>query len=140
MSAVLPRIMDISYKTKARPSAMTQQQFHARFVLSCSTSTGLSLSNYKKKWFTQLANRWEKDNHYSSSISIRIQHQDCLDIMEMGKEVISLILERMKTNPGMWFTVLQILANCDPVKQSTCGNIHAMTDDWLNWGEQHGYC
>lgn len=89
--------------------------------------------------FDRLADRWEAATRNMSSVQGQIGHDDYIRIVAMGPSVVPFILERMRSRPGYWFAALRALTESDPVLESHRGDIHAMTDDWLQWGRKHGH-
>jgi hypothetical protein len=91
--------------------------------------------------FIQLADQWERETRNMSSPNAVERHPAYGKIIQLGVPVISLILDRMVEYPGFWFRALSAIAGKknDPVDPSMYGNVQAMTDAWLRWGEVHGY-
>lgn len=59
--------------------------------------------------------------------------------MDLGKDVIPLILSKMKEEPGHWFDALTSLTGANPIKNNQRGKIKEMTNAWVKWGKRHGY-
>ena len=85
--------------------------------------------------FTQLASKWKDETCFLSSTSEICSHPDYLKIIDMGDCAIPLILDEMRRRPGHWFHALRELTGEDPVQEQNCGNIPAMTEDWLSWAD-----
>ncbi len=90
--------------------------------------------------FTRLADTWERETQFVSSLGDIVTHKAHLQIVAMGLDVIPLILNRMQEKPGLWFDALCFLTRDDPVTDDIRGDIRAMTDAWLVWGKRNGYC
>ena len=60
-------------------------------------------------------------------------------IISMGQPAVPLILERMRYQGRHWFEALQQITGEDPISPADYGNIAAMQNSWLQWGEDHGY-
>jgi hypothetical protein len=90
--------------------------------------------------FTRLADTWEQETQFLSSLGDIVTHKAHLQIMAMGLDAIPLILKRMQHAPGLWFDALSFLTRDDPVTDDIRGDLHAMTNAWLEWGERNGYC
>ena len=58
---------------------------------------------------------------------------------QMGEPAVPLILERMKSQGGHWFHALPDITGANPVKPTERGNVPAMQEAWLEWGERNGY-
>lgn len=91
------------------------------------------------KEFEFLADLWEEDTIFVSSISEKISHYAYKRIIEMGRTVIPLILKRMVVSPDFWFEALTKLTGENPVTESEHGDIFRMTEKWIQWGQEHGF-
>jgi hypothetical protein len=91
-----------------------------------------------KREFSKLAGRWESETAHISSTHDLVIHQCYQCILTLGKDVVPLILERMKRRPNYWFWALRIMTGENPVSSDIAGNLEAMTDRWLDWGRQKG--
>ena len=89
--------------------------------------------------FHELADRWEKDTLFLSRSDKTDQHPACREIISLGEPAVSLILERMTSQDGHWFHILQEITNADPVEPRDYGNIAAMQQAWLQWGRDNRY-
>jgi hypothetical protein len=90
--------------------------------------------------FNDLAEKWEKDTRFFSSINDIIIHPAHLQIIAMGPQAVPLILNRMKQKPGLWFWALHFITGQHPVTEDIKGNTKAMTEAWLDWGHINGHC
>jgi hypothetical protein len=68
-----------------------------------------------------------------------VSNPSYLEIIKMGKNVLPYIFQDLKSEPAFWFSALQDMTGCDPVKHSHRGIIKLMKEDWLKWGKEHGY-
>ena len=57
----------------------------------------------------------------------------------MGEAAIPLILERLQSWAGEWFSPLEEITGINPVNPDDYGNVPAMTESWLEWGRLNGY-
>jgi hypothetical protein len=57
----------------------------------------------------------------------------------MGKSVLPFIFQELKYEPTFWFSALEKITGRNPIERSHRGNIKFMIEDWLKWGEKHGY-
>ena len=55
----------------------------------------------------------------------------------MGEPAVPLILERMKAQGGHWFDALHEITGADPGEPADRGNIPAMQEAWLKWGDSN---
>ena len=89
--------------------------------------------------FQELADRWEEETIFLSNSDRKNAHPAHQEIISLGESVTPLILERMRIQGGHWFEALQQITGEDPVSPADYGNIAAMQNSWLQWGEDHGY-
>ena len=60
-------------------------------------------------------------------------------IIGMGPEAVSLILEELKQNRDHWFWALEMITNENPVPKTALGKVEDMALAWIRWGERQGY-
>ena len=89
--------------------------------------------------FEALAERWEEETFFLSNSERINAHPALQEIISMGQPVVPLILESMRSQGGHWFEALQQITGADPVSPADYGNIAAMQNSWLQWGERNGY-
>ncbi len=92
-----------------------------------------------KKKFQELADRWEEETFFLSNSEQVNAHPALQEIISIGQPAVPLIMERMRFQGGHWFEALQQITGEDPVSPADYGNIAAMQNSWLQWGEDHGY-
>ncbi len=93
----------------------------------------------ERERFEELADQWEEETFLLSRSDRAIAHPVHREIINLGQPVVPLILERMRAQGGHWFEALQQITGEDPVSPADYGNIAAMQNSWLQWGEDHGY-
>ncbi len=84
--------------------------------------------------FNNLAETWEKETEFVSSLNDIIIHPAHMQIIGMGPKAVPLILDRMQKESGLWFWALEFITGENPVTEDIRGNIQAMRQAWLNWG------
>lgn len=89
--------------------------------------------------FRYLADKWKEETFVTSSLNIIESNPSYLEIIGMGRKVLPFIFEDLMSKPSFWFSALEKITGCDPIKPSHIGYIKLMTEDWLKWGEEHGY-
>ena len=89
--------------------------------------------------FTELADQWEKETVFLSNSDRAAEHPAHMEIISMGEPAVPLILERMRSQGGHWFHALPDITGANPVKPTERGNVPAMQEAWLEWGERNGY-
>ena len=65
--------------------------------------------------------------------------EDYRQIIEMGPQVVPLILRRLQTRPNWWSPVLIRLTGVDPTTKHERGSLAAETKAWLEWAAQQGH-
>ena len=93
----------------------------------------------QRERFQQLADQWEEETFFLSRSDHAIAHPVHQEIINLGQPVVPFILERMRSRGGHWFEALQQITGEDPVSPADYGNIAAMQNSWLQWGEDLGY-
>ena len=89
--------------------------------------------------FRDLARQWKQATAYVSSVTEIVTHPAYQQIIGMGKAALPLILEELRREPDHWFWALQAITCENPVPPSDAGQVHRMTQAWLNWAAAHGY-
>lgn len=88
--------------------------------------------------FHELADRWEDETVFLSSLAQMAAHPDYKAIVSLGMPAIPLILKRMQTQGGHWYHVLRAITKANPVHPDDYGNVAAIQQAWLRWGRDHG--
>ena len=65
--------------------------------------------------------------------------EDYQHIIEMGPQVVPLILRRLQAQPNWWSPALIKLTGIDPTAGQARGRLAVETEAWLKWAEQQGY-
>lgn len=86
--------------------------------------------------FRDLAREWREDTRYLSSISQMIAHPAYRRIVELGPAVVPLLLEDLRREPDHWFAALREITGENPVPPDDRGNVAAMAEAWVRWGER----
>lgn len=84
-----------------------------------------------------MATRWKAETGMLSSVSRKIRHPAYQKIIELGVQVIPLILREMRVRPAFWFAALEALTGVNPAKNAE--TFEAATEAWLKWGRESGY-
>ena len=93
----------------------------------------------QREKFQKLAEQWEEETFFLSRSDRAVAHPVHQEIINLGQPIVPLILERMRSRGGHWFEALQEITGEDPVSPADYGNIAAMQNAWLQWGEDRGY-
>ena len=87
--------------------------------------------------FERLAAQWRDETEHFSFVARRLQHPAYQQILQLGPDVVPLILREMQQRPDQWFAALRQLTGEDPVPPgSTVSNA---VDAWLSWGKERRY-
>lgn len=89
--------------------------------------------------FHKLAKIWKEETLLTSSVYEIESNKSYLEIIDMGKKALPLIFQDLKYEHMFWFSALEGITGFDPIERSHRGIVKLMTEDWLKWGEEHGY-
>ena len=89
--------------------------------------------------FYRLAAAWKTETDHLSNLTEKCNHAAYRSIVEMGPEVIPLILAELETEPDYWFAALRQLTGENPVPPTARGRLKQMANSWLDWAEKHGF-
>ena len=123
----------------ARLRHLLHQEPHVRGLGYGEYGDEVDIEPTDRERFQELADQWEEETFFLSRSDRAIAHPAHQDIINLGQPVVPLILERMRSQGGHWFEALQQITGEDPVSPADYGNIAAMQNSWLQWGEDHGH-
>ncbi len=83
--------------------------------------------------FQQLASIWKSDTKHLSDLTRICNHWAYQNIIKMGRPVIPLLLQELKTNPDYWFSALRKITGQNPVPPEARGKLKDMASAWLEW-------
>jgi hypothetical protein len=88
-----------------------------------------------------LETKWRRETSFLSSMSAKIDNQWYQKIIALGQPVIPLLLRRLQKTPDHWFEALRKLTSENPARDrpEIRGNLQAIADCWIAWGEEHDY-
>ena len=89
--------------------------------------------------FYRLAAAWKTETGHLSNLTEKCDHAAYRSIVEMGPEVIPLILAELENEPDYWFAALCELTGENPVPPAARGILKQMANSWLDWAEKHGF-
>jgi hypothetical protein len=89
--------------------------------------------------FLRLTSAWKTDTRFSSSAMDLLMNPSYLEIISMGEKALPLIFSELQKKADHWFIALSIITKNNPVPSTERGNVKAMTNSWLLWGEKNGY-
>jgi hypothetical protein len=89
--------------------------------------------------FYRLMATWKTETCFLSNINEKCAHPAYQEIIEMGRDVVPLILEELKREPDHWFAALRKLTGENPVPPGARGKLKDMALAWLEWANKHEY-
>jgi len=89
--------------------------------------------------FYRLMAVWKSETGHVSNLTEKCNHAAYRSIIEMGLDVIPLILAELEREPDQWFVALRELSGENPVPLESRGKLNEMVSSWLDWAEKHGY-
>ena len=89
--------------------------------------------------FRRLAALWHRDTDYLSSMDEANHHPAYREIIDLGAEVVPLLLHDLAANHTHWFEALEAITGAKPLSQKEAGNIPKMVEAWLHWAKDNGY-
>jgi len=92
-----------------------------------------------EKEFLDLAKQWEEETSIMSSITMKSMHPAYQRIIDMGKQIVPLILRKLQKKPDHWFWALNAITGVNPVSPDDEGNIGKMAIAWIEYGKRNGY-
>jgi len=102
------------------------------------TSPSLRSQEVEQK-FQDLASRWRRETRLLSSVTAMAMHPAYQQIIGMGEQALPLIFQDLRREPDHWFWALGAITGQNPVPDAHAGDLEAMAEDWLSWGDAHGY-
>ena len=88
--------------------------------------------------FRRLAAAWHQATDHLSSMQEASDHLAYQEIINLGPEVLPLLLRDLEENHTHWFRALHAITGADPVPESAAGNIPKMVEAWLRWAKDKG--
>ncbi|NJL89229.1 MAG: hypothetical protein HC916_05065 [Coleofasciculaceae cyanobacterium SM2_1_6] len=89
--------------------------------------------------FYALASAWEQEVAGLSSTTQMAQHPMYQEIINMGIEIVPLLLRELENNPLYWLAALNAITGENPIKPEQKGRVRQMASAWLEWGKNQGY-
>ena len=88
--------------------------------------------------FLDLVERWRDETRGDGVGTRTLRHPSYLEILEMGTEIVPLILRDLAAGGRFWISALMELTGEDPVPAAERGRSAKMRQAWLAWGRAHG--
>ncbi len=83
-----------------------------------------------------LADAWRAETQFESSLTNITDHPAYRAIIDLGTEVLPILLNELRRDAAPWFTALREITGEDPVQPNQRGDMRSMADAWLRWGRQ----
>lgn len=88
--------------------------------------------------FMRLKDEWQEASAFLPRLEDIVRLWPYQQIIGMGPAVVPFILQSLSNKPDHWFWALSAITGEDPIDQSDRGDLVAMADAWLAWGEAKG--
>lgn len=88
--------------------------------------------------FRVLADQWRNATRFQSSMKQSTNHPAYRAIVQLGNDIVPILLRELQRQPEPWFVALRELTGADPVTPDQRGNVRAIASAWVNWGYRHG--
>jgi len=82
---------------------------------------------------------WKRNRGPHSSSARLCDHPAYRAIVDLGADVVPLLLQELEREPDHWFRALHALTGADPVPEESRGKVREMAVAWIHWGREHGY-
>ncbi|MBC7853193.1 MAG: SAM-dependent DNA methyltransferase [Pirellulaceae bacterium] len=88
--------------------------------------------------FRELSKELEIATQLHASARFTISHPAYREIIDLGPEVIPILLREMRDDPGLWSDALHELTRADPVPEGATSLADAARA-WVAWGREQGH-
>lgn len=97
--------------------------------------------NPKETEFKRLATMWGQETVLQSNMTIKAIHPAYQQIIGMGIAAVPFILKEFQSNRfNDWFWALHAIVKDEvPITTHVAGDIKAMAEIWVKWGERKGF-
>jgi hypothetical protein len=99
----------------------------------------VSIGHVDEAWFSERADRWEKETAIHSSPGATYLHKDYMAVITRGvedpKRVVPMILKRLSGHGGDWFFALEQITDANPARE--CENYECALKAWLEWAQRN---
>ena len=88
--------------------------------------------------FAELAATWKEERGYSSSLTDILMSPSYQRVIALGRPVVPYVLAELAARPDHWFWALATITGANPIPEQAAGNLRAMREAWLRWGDKEG--
>lgn len=89
--------------------------------------------------FYALATQWQNEVAGMSSTTQMSQHPAYREIINMGTQIVPILLSELNKNPLYWLAALSEITGENPIKPEQKGRVKQMASAWIEWGKDRGY-
>ncbi len=89
-----------------------------------------------KSRFEKLAEKWNEETKFLSSMSEINAHPSLRKIVAMGEAALPLILKRLEVQGGWWFGALYEISGENCIAPEDAGKYEVIKGKWLTWGRE----
>jgi len=86
--------------------------------------------------FRQLANELSRETRLVSSLTAITAHPKYRQIVNLGWEIVPLLIDDMAKNKRFWLPALREITGIQPYDSADAGNSKIMIEAWVNWGKR----
>ena len=104
-----------------------------------STSTITFRKAHQAYTFKILSDNVINECYVTSSPTKIMANTSFKNIVEMGKDIVGLLIEDLEKNPNYWIPALYLILETNPIKKENEGVVSGMISDWKNWAIENGY-
>lgn len=133
------QLFQINSQSVTQEANVVEINKRASFEYFISTSSYLRdvYQNSLKEYFESLKFLWLEETKYSSNIFLTTNHPAHLTILQLGEEILPLLIEDLQNNNNHWFITLNKITGANPIPSEHAGDIELMRTDWINWAEEN---
>jgi hypothetical protein len=88
--------------------------------------------------FHSLASAWSDETMHLSSVSATINNRHYQEIIDMGWDVLPVMLDDLRSNKRFWFPALAAITGIRPFDSNDLSNPRRMAEAWIRWGKNKG--
>jgi hypothetical protein len=135
--AAFDATMPVMLKVPMQPVLPTKGSDEARNLPRRQPTSVANVGTLQAR-FTLLADKWRNDTQFCSSVTDMVLHPAYQQIIGQGVAVVPFILRELKKGPDHWYWALGAITQADPAADVAEGDIEAVCNAWLSWGERRG--
>jgi hypothetical protein len=96
-----------------------------------------SLLGQEESKFLELKTKWLESVGIHSNPSIIYDNKYYKEIINMGKKVVPILINDLKSSDGDWYEALNKITGVNPIKKENNGFVDKMQNDWINWYKEN---